>query len=374
MRFRISLLLSAVALMFATFSQAQNCTAGIVDKAGVIRNTAAIAAAARPLVAQGVDVRIVTVDHNTFVQNGSTLAGVETGLEAVCPNWVDSKTGVRKANMFVVMVAPQDHQKNIFLGSYYAGSFDIPSTYSQLANASFKAGQWETGIASTLNGTGSRAIAYHQQQFAAQQRQRVAPPVRAYTQAPAQTYTAPVQTQQADSGMSGLAIFFIVVLILGIIGTILYFVFRTTESSTTTTETPASYDPAEFTATPDSTGRRIGYGGRRVVAAAAPSSTVVVHEHYDNSGSNLVTGMLIGEALSRPSYNPNPSYAPAPTYVEPAPTYVAPDPTPVADAPDSTWEPEPEQASAPDTNFDTPSESYDPPSTDFSSSSGDSGF
>ena len=380
MKFRISLLVTAVALMFATFAPAQNCTSGIVDKANVLRNTFVIGAAAKPLVNQGVDVRVVTVDHNTFIQNGSSLAGVETMMEANCPNWVDSKTGLRKANLFVVMVAPQDRQKNIFLGSYYAGSFDIPSTYSQLANASFKAGQWEAGIASTLNGTGSRAIAFHQQQFAQQQfaqqqRQRaVQPPVRAYTQAPAPAYTAPVQTQQADSGMSGLAIFFIVVLILGVIGTILYFVFRTTESSTTTTETPASYDPAEFTATPDSTGRRIGYGGRRVVAAAAPSSTVVVHEHYDNSGSNLVTGMLIGEALSRPSYNPNPSYAPAPTYVEPAPTYVAPDPTPVADAPDSTWEPEPEQASAPDTNFDTPSESYDPPSTDFSSSSGDSGF
>src|SRR5271154_3890804 len=325
MRFRLPLLVAVATLFFASFAQAENCTSAVLDKAGVIRGTALIAAEARPLINQGADVRIVTVDHGTFVTKGSSLSGVETYLETSCPNWTTN--GVRKANLFVVMVAPQDRQKNIFLGSYYAGSFDIPSTYSQLANASFKAGQWETGIASTLNGTGSRAIAYHQQQFAAQQRQRVAPPVRAYAQAPAQTYTAPVQTQQADSGMSGLAIFFIVVLILGIIGTILYFVFRTTESSTSRTVFPASYDPAEFTATPDSTGRRIGYGGRCVVAAAAPSSTVVVHEHYDNSGSNLVTGMLIGEALSRPSYNPNPSYAPAPTYVEPAPTYVAPDPT-----------------------------------------------
>src|SRR5271157_3166335 len=198
MKFRISLLITAVAVMFATFSHAQNCTSGIVDKAGVIRNAFVIGAAAKPLVNQGVDVRVVTVDHNTFVQNGSSLAGVETMMEANCPNWVDSKTGTRKANLFVIMVAPQDRQKNIFLGSFYAGSFDIPSTYSQLANTSFKAGQWEAGLANTLNGTGNRAVAYHQQQFAAQQQrqraQQVQPPVRAYTQTPATTYPATPNT------------------------------------------------------------------------------------------------------------------------------------------------------------------------------------
>jgi hypothetical protein len=368
MRLRASLF-AAVAVMFlASFSHAQ-CN-GVTDKAGVIRNSRVIAAAALPLLNQGVDVHVVTVDHGTFVSNGSSLAGVETAMEANCPSWVDPKTGLRKANLFVVMVAPQDRQKNIFLGSYYAGSFDIPATYSQLANPSFKAGQWETGIANTLNGTGSRAIAFHQQQFAAQQRQRVAPPVqpqqRVYTQQP--VYNAPAP-QTADSGMSGLAIFLIVVLILGIVGTILYFVFRTTEDATTTYTTSTD---TEFAPSPDySSGRRIGYGGRRIAAAAPASSTVVVHEHYDNSGNNLVTGMLIGEALSRPSYNPNPVYVEQPTYVAPTPTYEAP--APVADAPDSTWE-EPTQ-SAPDTNFDAPSNDFsapDPPS--FDPPSGDSGF
>ena len=298
MRFRLSLL-TAVVLMFATFAPAQNCTSGINDKAGVIRNSAVIASAARPLVNQGVDVRVVTVDHNTFVQNGSSLAGVETMFEANCPNWVDSKTGVRKANLFVVMVAPQDRQKNIFLGSYYAGSFDIPSTYSQLANANFKAGQWENGIASTLNGTGSRAIAFHQQQFAAQQRQRaVQPPVRAYTQT-APAYQAPVQqTQTADSGMSGLAIFFIVVLILGVIGTVLYFVFRT-PASTTTEPSTASYDPSEFTPVAEAP----RYSGTRRYAASAPSSapqqtTVVVHDHYDSSGKPSHGRVTRGSAIS----------------------------------------------------------------------------
>ena len=384
MRFRISLLVTAVVLMFATISPAQNnCTAGIVDKAGVIRNSAIIGSAARPLVNQGVDVRVVTVDHNTFVQNGSSLAGVETYIESVCPNWIDSKTGIRKANLFVVMVAPQDRQKNIFLGSYYAGSFDIPSTYSQLANTSFKAGQWETGIANTLNGTGSRAIAFRQQ-VAAQQRQRavqpVAPPVRAYTQ-PVTSYP----TQQADSGMSGVLIFFLVLLFLGVVATILYFVFRT--SDTVTTSSTSSYDPAEFTTSSSSSVPRYASSAPRRYAASAPSSTVVVHEHYDSprydSSGNLITGMLIGEALSRNNQpqqviyenNPAPVYNPAPSYV-PDSTPAAP----VADAPDSTWEPGPVQ-SAPDTNFETPSyeapsePSYtpDPPSSDFGSSN-DSGF
>jgi hypothetical protein len=375
MRFRISLLLTAVVLMFASFSPAQNCTSGIVDKANVIRNAFVIGAAAKPLVNQGVDVRVVTVDHNTFVQNGSSLAGVETMMEANCPNWVDVKTGTRKANLFVVMVAPQDRQKNIFLGSFYAGAFDVPSTYSQLANASFKAGQWEQGIANTLNGTGTRAIAFHQQQFAAQQQRqqavRVQPPVRAYTQAPVTSY--PTQPQTADSGMSGVAIFFLVLLVLGVIATVLYFVFRDTTTSTTTT----TYDGgSDYVARSASTGYPTS---ARRYAAAAPS-TVVVHEHYDNSGNNLVTGMLIGEALSRPNYNPNPSpvYVEQPTYVAPTPTYEAPAPV-VADAPDSTWE-EPTQQAAPDTNFETPSyeapaetPSFDPPSSDFGSSN-DSGF
>jgi hypothetical protein len=373
MRFRLSLL-AVVVLMFATFSQAQNCTAGIVDKAGVIRNTATIAAAARPLVNQGVDVRVVTVDHNTFVQNGSSLAGVETYIESVCPNWVDSKTGTRKANLFVVMVAPQDRQKNIFLGSFYAGSFDIPSTYSQLANTSFKAGQWETGIANTLNGTGSRAIAFHQQQFAAQQRQRVTPPVRAYTAtSPTPAYTTP-QPQTADTGMSGLAIFFIVVLVLGIIAAVLYFMLRdTTDTSTTTT-----YDGgSDYVARSASSGYPASTP-RRYAAAAPQQTTVVVHDRQYDSSGNLITGMLIGEALSR---NNQPTYiAPSPVYVEPTPSYVPA--APVVDAPDSTWsDPAPAQvADAPDTNFETPSyeapaetPSFDPPSSDFGSG-GDQSF
>src|SRR5271170_5594557 len=364
MRFRLPLLVAVATLFFASFAQAENCTSAVLDKAGVIRGTALIAAEARPLINQGADVRIVTVDHNTFVNNGSSLTGVETYLETSCPNWTTN--GVRKANLFVVMVAPQDRQKNIFLGSYYAGSFDIPSTYSALANGNFKAGQWEIGIASTLHGAGPRAIAFHQQNFTRQQQARaVTPPVRAYTPA----YTAPTPTPQTadSSGVSGFTIFLIVVLIGLLAAVILYFLFRESQTTTTTTTVDDHYT---------------GYGPRtsyvppptRSYGAAAPSHTTVINNNSD-SGSGFVTGMLVGEALNRPNYQPpSPVYvAPTPVYVEPTPSYT-PDPTPVADAPDSSWEEPTQQA---DTSFESPSvdtPSFDPPSSDFGSSNNDSGF
>jgi len=367
MRFRLPLLVAVATLFFASFAQAENCTSAVLDKAGVIRGTALIAAEARPLINQGADVRIVTVDHSTFVNNGSSLTGVETYLETSCPNWTTN--GVRKANLFVVMVAPQDRQKNIFLGSYYAGSFDIPSTYSALANGNFKAGQWEVGIASTLHGAGPRAIAFHQQNFARQQQQArtVTPPVRAYTPTPA--YTAPAPTPQTadSSGVSGFTIFLIVVLIGLLAAVILYFLFRESQTTTTTTTVDDHYT---------------GYGPRtsyvppptRSYGAAAPSHTTVINNNSD-SGSGFVTGMLVGEALNRPNYQPpSPVYvAPTPVYVEPTPSYT-PDPTPVADAPDSSWEEPTQQA---DTSFESPSvdtPSFDPPSSDFGSSNNDSGF
>src|SRR5271154_148027 len=369
MRFRLPLLVAVATLFFASFAQAENCTSAVLDKAGVIRGTALIAAEARPLINQGADVRIVTVDHGTFVTNGSSLSGVETYLETSCPNWTTN--GVRKANLFVVMVAPQDRQKNIFLGSYYAGSFDIPSTYSALANGNFKAGQWEVGIASTLHGAGPRAIAFHQQNFARQQQQArtVTPPVRAYTPTPA--YTAPAPTPQTadSSGVSGFTIFLIVVLIGLLAAVILYFLFRESQTTTTTTTVDDHYT---------------GYGPRtsyvppptRSYGAAAPSHTTVINNNSD-SGSGFVTGMLVGEALNRPSYQPPaaPVYVPTPVggYDNvPSPSYT-PDPTPVPDAPDSTWEEPTQQA---DTSFESPSvdtPSFDPPSSDFGSS-GDSGF
>lgn len=335
-----ALLLSFAVVLFTGFAQAENCNAGIIDKAGVIRNTATIAAAARPLVNQGVDVRIVTVDHATYAYNGSSLAGVETSLEAACPNFIDSKTGQRKANLYVIMVAPQDRQKNIFLGSYYAGSFDILPSYSQFANTSFKAGQWEAGIANTLNGTGSRAVAYHAQQFATQQRQRVQPQA-AYTQSVPVT---PVQTQNADSGISGFAIFMVVMFVMLALAVILYFVFRTSNDTATINETDTGY--------------RTTYSSSRSYAAAASSAPVPATVINNNdSGNGFVTGMVVGEMMNRPNYNP--VYVAPPVYVEPQVSLVGVNVTddresaPVADAPDSTWEESAQQDTSQDSTPDT---------------------
>jgi len=363
MRFRLSLLVAVATLFFASFAQAENCTSAVLDKAGIISSTALIAAEARPLINQGADVRIVTVDHGTFAANGSSLTGVETYLETSCPNWTTN--GVRKANLFVVMVAPQDRQKNIFLGSYYAGSFDIPSTYSALANGNFKAGQWEIGIASTLHGAGPRAIAFHQQNFTRQQQQArvVTPPVRAFTPTP--VYTTPTPQTADSSGVSGFTIFLIVIVILLLVAAVLYFLFRESETTTSTVH-DMSYGPRTSYVPPPT----------RSYGAAAPSHTTVINNNSD-SGSGFVTGILVGEALNRPSYQPPaaPVYAPTPVGgydTTPSPSYT-PDPTPVADAPDSTWEEPTQQA---DTSFESPSvdtPSFDPPSSDFGSSN-DSGF
>ena len=222
---------------------------------------------------------------------------------------------------------------------------------------------------------------FHNQQFRAQQQQRaVVPQQRVYT--PTYQTTAPVQT--ADSGISGFAIFMTVMFVLVVLAIILYFVFResgTTSSSTTTYVEPSTYSGSGSYST-----------GRRSYGAAAPGHTTIINNstpQYDSSG-NLITGVLIGEALAR---NNQPNYYPpsSPVYVEPTPSYVPDAPAaPVQDAPDSTWEapstPSYEAPAQETTSFEPdPSPSYEAPSqdtdfgssnTDFGSSSsgGDTGF
>ena len=140
MKSRLTMLASLLMLLVAPFASAQTfCNNTIIDQAKVIKNPAMVANAARTLINQGADVHVVTVNSASFQKYGQ-LAGVESFLESQCPGWTTN--GVRKANLYVVMVAPNDRAKNMFLGSYYAGAFDIPSTYSQLSNASFKAGDF----------------------------------------------------------------------------------------------------------------------------------------------------------------------------------------------------------------------------------------
>src|SRR5271157_5715496 len=211
MKFRLSLLAIALLLLIAPITRAQvNCNAQIIDQTGQIRNPQVITAASRTLINQGADVHVVIVD--SIQRYGSSLADVERNFEQSCPSWMSN--GVRKANLFVVMVAPNDRAKNIFLGSYYNGAFDITSTYSALSNSYFKNRQWELGIAAVLNGTTGQALAFHQRTFNAQH--AVTPPP-ARSQAPTYYPTTPAQT--SDSGISGVAIFFIVLLVLGGIGT-----------------------------------------------------------------------------------------------------------------------------------------------------------
>src|SRR5271170_8221644 len=126
MKFRLPLLATALLLILAPLSRAQanNCNAQIIDQTGQIRNPQVITAASRTLINQGADVHVVIVD--SIQRYGSSLADVERNFESSCPSWMTN--GVRKANLFVVMVAPNDRAKNIFLGSYYNGAFDITST------------------------------------------------------------------------------------------------------------------------------------------------------------------------------------------------------------------------------------------------------
>jgi uncharacterized membrane protein YgcG len=359
MKLRLSLLVAALTLLFVPLTQAQTqCNATIIDQAGVIHNPQVIGNAARTLINQGADVKVVIVD--SIARYGSGLADVERQFEANCPSWTTN--GQRKANLFVVMVAPNDRAKNMFLGSYYNGAFDITSTYSQLSNTYFKNRQWELGLAAVLQGTTSQALTFH----AAQQRgPGAAGQPRTYTASGAQNVTP---TQQADSGTSGLLIFVLVLLGLTVIGVVVYLIYRAKTAETeTTTDTTPSYDS---TPSPDRTAYSAPAPNPYRYAAAAPSHTTVINNN-SGSGDGLLTGIVVGEMLSRPN-NPTVVYEQPPTtYVEPAPSYTAPAPT--QDAPDSSWE-APTQ-SAPDTSFtpepETPS--YEAPSTDFGGG-GDSGF
>src|SRR5277367_4688748 len=226
MRIRLSFLAVALLLLIAPISRAQvNCNSQIIDPAGQVHSPQIISSAARTLINQGADVHVVIVD--SIQRYGSSLADVERFYEQSCPSWTTN--GQRKANLFVVMVAPNDRAKNMFLGSYYNGAFDITSTYSALSNSYFKNRQWELGVAAALNGTTGQALSFRQRTFNAQQQQRAAVPP------PARTYTYPTTpTQSSSSGGSGL-LFLIVLLVLGGIGTLLYFLFRNRDTDSSST-------------------------------------------------------------------------------------------------------------------------------------------
>jgi uncharacterized membrane protein YgcG len=377
MKFRLSLLASALLLLSAPLSMAQvNCNAQIIDQTGLIHNPQVITAASRTLINQGADVHVVIVDR--IQRYGTSLADVQRSFETSCPSWTTN--GIRKANLFVVMVAPNDRAKNIFLGSYYNGAFDVASTYSQTSNAFFKNRQWEDGIAAVLQSTTGQALAFRQRVITAQNQRTVAPP-------PVRTYSATTTPPDTGSSHAGLWIFGLVVL--GLIGLTLYLLFRRgngVDTYSTGTTTPS----ADTTPVAGPTSYRRSYAasaGASAPSYAPPVSHTTVINNND-SGNGLLTGLVVGEMLSRPSPqtvyvepSSSPVYAPStPSYSEPAPVQDAPDSSweePAAAQPDTSFSPDPEP-SQPDTDFG--SSSSDSSSSDSgwgggdSSSSGDSGF
>jgi hypothetical protein len=355
---KLAFLAAALLAVFAPALRAQNCNSVIIDQAHVIYSPQIVTDATRTLISQGADVHVVTVD--SVARYGGNLAAVELSFEQTCPSWTSN--GRIKPNLFVVMVAPNDRAKNIFLGSYYSGAFDVASTYSQLSNTYFRNRQWELGLAAVIQGTTNQALSYHAQQFRSQQQ---------VPQTPVYAPTQTTQTQTASDSHTGLLIFGFLVLGIIVVGLIVVAIVRSRREEETDYTTPSTPSTG-YTTDPDFVPTS---QTPRSYAAAAPSHTTVINNN-SGSGDGLLTGIVVGEMLSRPSERTVYVEQPAPVSV-PAPSY-----DPPAQAPDSTWE-EPTQSQ--DTGFSapepdpTPEPSYDPPSmpdTDFGggSSGGDSSF
>src|SRR3569833_2696469 len=126
------------ALCLTGTTQAQSCGA-VSDEAGILNGSIK----ANALIDQGADVHVVTVQ--SLSKYGVRLLDVEHAYERNCPNW-RGPDGQRKANLIVVMVAPNDRMKNMFLGSIYNGMFSgeaaINKLYGQTANAKFRSKHW----------------------------------------------------------------------------------------------------------------------------------------------------------------------------------------------------------------------------------------
>lgn len=155
----------AALLLAAAFAHGQNCDSIINDEAGVLRDTDAITKGVHPLIDEGADVKIVTVP--SIAKYGSNLQAVETAYESRCPSW-KAPTGVRKANLFVLMLAPTERKKNAFFGSAYSPvlpSEDTVNTiYSHAANPYFANKQWEQGFGAAAKDFAAKVVAYHDQQ------------------------------------------------------------------------------------------------------------------------------------------------------------------------------------------------------------------
>jgi uncharacterized membrane protein YgcG len=155
-------LLIAVCLCKA---QPIDCNEMISDEAHIISNPAAVQEGASVLVNQGADVHVITVAN--MAKYGPRLNDVEAAYERNCPSWL-SPAGKRKANLFVLLVAPKERKKNAFFGEAYVGALHDEDTvntiYSRAANPFFQAKQWPDGFAAALRDFGNKVVAFHDQQ------------------------------------------------------------------------------------------------------------------------------------------------------------------------------------------------------------------
>lgn len=160
MRFKLFLLF----LLFCPWAFSQDCNKVVIDEAHIISNPSAVENMASTLTDQGAMVHVVTVQSvKTY---GTRLADVEKSYEYKCPNWL-SPNHQRAANLFVVMVAPNDRLKNIFFGDDFTKVFhdtgSVDKLYSDAANGYFKQKQYQDGLQRTLHDFGAAVVEYHDQ-------------------------------------------------------------------------------------------------------------------------------------------------------------------------------------------------------------------
>jgi uncharacterized membrane protein YgcG len=359
-------------------AQTVNCNSIVsLDQANVFPNTSAIDRAASGLIDQGADVHVVSASMAEM----SSLKSVQSKLESSCPSWTIA--GHRKPNLFVLIVAPAQKKKNAFFGAAYTPVMPTEDSvnviYSQAANPYFKQGDFSGGVAAALKDFGAKVVAYHDQQkhpvethvteqatdlsglwtvlgwivglgafaglvvflFVLMSRRSKAKEelsiARANARLAKSRATHSYQSISPDSPRySRLSERF-----LELSNSIKYDPDTDGQTLDDYASMQASWQALYDDCNPFLVGSRASTPGhskwRKVksqvptsapyaTAPSAPSSagntyqaapsTVVVH---DNSGSDLLTGMLVGEALSQPRERD--------VYVHDAPSYIAPEPS-----------------------------------------------
>lgn len=155
--------------IFAMVAIGQSC-GPVSDEAGVLRGTVNTSR----LTDLGLDTHVVTVAN--MAKYGPRLQNVEDTYLQKCSNWT-APNGQAKSNLVVIMVAPSDRQKNLFFGDMAAKTFkgkdEITTFYTDTANSYFKTKDWVGGINATAG-----ALADHITDF---RHPKPAPPSEGWT-------------------------------------------------------------------------------------------------------------------------------------------------------------------------------------------------